>query len=163
MGCQSPALGAIRSDLGDQGSGDVVAVASAFLDRVRWGEPLPPSIDQYARQQAQLGSTGLATMVARIGRELIASNVPGLGLGVDQRRMLPGVELALVGNLTAVDRVRQQGVDVPARERLAAALDAASGCAAPGPEEPQAVGLLLDPAHAAELTIKRSGARSRPW
>jgi len=29
--------------------------------------------------------------------------------------MLSGIELALVGNLTGVDRVREQPVDVPAR------------------------------------------------
>ena len=71
--------------------------------------------------------------------------------------MLAGVELALVRNLPDVDRVRQQPVDVSARERFAAALGAARRRAALCPE-PQAVGLLLDPAHAAELTIKREDA-----
>jgi hypothetical protein len=44
----------IRSCLGDQDGGDVVAIASGFLDGVRWGEPRPLGIDQQARQQ--LGS-----------------------------------------------------------------------------------------------------------
>src|SRR5882672_9719460 len=36
LGCQSPTLRAIRSGLG----GDIIAIAPAFLDGVRWGEPL---------------------------------------------------------------------------------------------------------------------------
>src|SRR5882762_6762649 len=71
--------------------------------------------------------------------------------------MLSGVELALVRNLTDVNRVRQQVVDMSAREGFAAALDAARHRAALG-AEPQAVGLSLDPAHAAELTIKGEDA-----
>src|SRR5467141_2579196 len=67
--------------------------------------------------------------------------------------MLSGVELALVRDLTDVNRVRQQVVDMSAREGSAAALDAARRRAALR-AEPQAVGLLLDPAHAAELMIK---------
>src|SRR5437870_3813453 len=71
--------------------------------------------------------------------------------------MLSGVELALVRNLTDVDRVRQPSVDVPAREGFAAALGAARRCATLC-AEPEAVGLLLDPAHAADLTIKGEDA-----
>src|SRR6266446_1979775 len=67
--------------------------------------------------------------------------------------MLPGVELALVRNLTDVNRVGEQAVNVPAREGLAAAFDAARRRAALC-AEPDAVGLLLDPAHAAEVTIE---------
>src|SRR6266436_6517213 len=94
-------------------------------------------------------------MVAGVGSELVPHGGPGIG--VDQRRMLPGVELALVGNLTDVNRVREQLVEVPAREGFAAALAAACRRAALCPE-PEAVGLLLDPAHAAELTIKSEDA-----
>src|SRR6266481_6433399 len=94
-------------------------------------------------------------MVARVGSELVPHGGPGIG--IDQRRMLPGAKLALVRNLTDVDRVRQQGVEVPAREGIAAALYAARRsatlCA-----EPEAVGRLLDPAHAAELTIQSEDA-----
>src|ERR1700751_5781921 len=94
-------------------------------------------------------------MVRRVGNELILNGGPGLG--IDQRRMLPGIELALVRNLTDVDRVRQQMVDVSAGEGSAAALGAARRRAVLCPE-PQAVNLLLDPAHAAELTIKGEDA-----
>src|ERR1700694_117488 len=52
---QPPVLIALRSLLRDQATGDVVAVASAFLDGVRWGEPLPPAIAQHTRQKARLG------------------------------------------------------------------------------------------------------------
>src|SRR6266446_6867882 len=97
-------------------------------------------------------------MVARVGGEPVPNGGPSLG--VDQRRMLSGVELALVCNLTDVNRVRQQFVDVPAREGSAAALGPAGRRAALGPEA-EAVGLLLDPAYAAELTIKGEDAAHR--
>src|ERR1700730_9260792 len=71
--------------------------------------------------------------------------------------MLSGVELPLVRDLTDVNRVRQQVVDMSTREGFAAALDAARRRAALR-AEPQAVGLLLDPAHAAELMIKGEDA-----
>src|SRR6266481_3734665 len=90
-------------------------------------------------------------MVPRIGSELVANSGPGFG--IDQRRMLAGVELTLVGNLTGVNGIREQLVDVPARERFATALGAVRRRAA-FCDEPEAVGLFLDPAHAAELTIK---------
>jgi hypothetical protein len=102
-GNDPPALCAIGSGLGDQRGGDVVAIPSAFLDRVRWDEPLPPGIDQQARQQAWLGCFSPVPMVARIGSELVPNSGPGLLL--DQRRMLTGVELTLVRYLPGVDRV----------------------------------------------------------
>ena len=49
-GGEPPALRAIRSGLGDQGGGDVIAIASAFLDRMGWRKPLAAGIDQQARQ-----------------------------------------------------------------------------------------------------------------
>ena len=52
-------------------------------------------------------------MVSGIGGELVSNSGPGLLL--DQRRMLAGVELTLVRNLTDVNRVREQSVNVPAR------------------------------------------------
>src|SRR5437773_2661721 len=68
--------------------------------------------------------------------------------------MLSGIALALVRNLTDIDRVRQQAVNVAARQGFAAALIAVRGrrrfCS-----EPEAIDLLFDPAHAAELAIKR--------
>jgi hypothetical protein len=42
-------------------------------------------------------------MVAGVGGELVANGGPGLI--VNQRPLLPQVELALVGDLTGVDRV----------------------------------------------------------
>src|SRR5712691_8795382 len=90
-------------------------------------------------------------MIACVGSELVANSGPGFG--IDQRRMLAGVELTLVGNLTGVNGIREQLVDVPARERFATALGAVRRRAA-FCDEPEAVGLFLDPAHAAELTIK---------
>src|SRR4029077_1431096 len=152
LGWQPPASGAICSRLC---AGYIVAIASAFFDGVRWDEPLAPVIDQQTRQQAWFGCIGLASMVTCVRSKLIPNSGPGLG--VDQRRMLSRVELALVRNLTDVDRVRQQSVDVPAREGSAAALDAVSRRAALR-AEPQAVGLLFDPAHTAEFTIKGEDA-----
>src|SRR5438105_3687370 len=90
-------------------------------------------------------------MVAGVGGELVSNSSPGLI--VDQRRVLAGVELTLVRNLPGVDRVRQQCVEVTAREGLAAALGAIRCRAAFRPKS-KAVGLLLDPAHTTELTIE---------
>jgi len=45
-------------------------------------------------------------MVPRIGSELVANSGPGFG--IDQRRMLAGVELTLVGNLTGVNGIRER-------------------------------------------------------
>src|SRR5271169_7113336 len=90
-------------------------------------------------------------MVARIGYELVPNSGPALI--VDQRWVLAGVELTLVRYLAGVNWVREQCVEVSAREGLAAALGAIRRCAAFRPK-PETVGLLLDPAHAAELTIE---------
>ena len=45
-GGEPPALRTIGSSLGDQRRRDVVAIAAAVLDGVRWGEPLALSIGQ---------------------------------------------------------------------------------------------------------------------
>src|SRR5690348_7937032 len=87
-------------------------------------------------------------MVARIGSELVPDSGPGVI--VDQRRMLPGVELTLVRNLTGVDRVRQQPINMAAREGFAASLGAIR-CRAVFCPQPEAVGLgrsPLRPGHA---------------
>src|SRR5260370_16581145 len=94
-------------------------------------------------------------MVARIGCELVSNSGPAL-IG-DQSRLLAGVEPTLVRYLAGVNRVREQCVDVSAREEFAAALGAIRRCAAFRPQ-PETVDLLLDPAHAAELTIEGKDA-----
>ena len=90
-------------------------------------------------------------MAARIGCELVPNSGPALI--VDQRRLLAGKELTPVRNPTGVDRVREQCVEMPAREQFTAALGA---ILRPGVfcSEPETVSRLLDPAHAAELTIE---------
>src|SRR5206468_11680886 len=100
LGWQPPASGAICSRLGDQGTGYIVAIASAFFDGVRWGGPLAPVIDQQTRQQAWFGCIGLASMVTCVRSKLIPNSGPGLG--VDQCRILFQVALALVCHLAAV-------------------------------------------------------------
>src|SRR5262249_57957753 len=117
---QSPATRVRRSGLGDQRSGNVVAIASTFLDGMRRSEPLAPGIDQQAGEQARFGRFGLALMIAPIVRDLVPHRGPGLS--IDQCRMLAWVELVFVGNLTGVNRVREHRVDVSAGERFAAAL-----------------------------------------
>src|SRR5207302_2833808 len=69
---------------------------------------------QHARQQAGLNCIGFVLMVLRVDSKLATNDGPDLG--VDQRPTPSGVEL-----VTDVDRVRQQSVDVPAREGFAAA------------------------------------------
>src|SRR5438270_13907886 len=99
-------------------------------------------------------------MVARIGCELVPNSGPALV--VDQGRLLARVEFTLVRYVAGVNWVREQGVEMTARERFAAALGAIR-CRAAFRAKPETVGLLLDPAHAAELTIEsRRGVPSRP-
>src|SRR4029077_18464211 len=90
-------------------------------------------------------------MVRSVGDKWVPHAPPSVG--VDQCWMLPEVELALVCNLTDVDRVREQLVEVPPREGFAAALGALRRRAALC-REAEAIGLLLYPAHAAEVTIE---------
>src|SRR5580693_9153468 len=97
-------------------------------------------------------------MVARVGCELVPNGSPALI--VDQCRLLAGVERTLVRYPAGVDWVREQCVEMTAREGFAAALGAIRRCAAFRPK-PETVGLLLDPAHAAELTIQSKDAAHR--
>src|SRR5438874_2395609 len=97
-------------------------------------------------------------MVARIGCELVPNSGPALI--VDQGRLLAGVELTLVRDLAGINWVREQCVEMTAREGFAAALGAIR-CRAAFCPKPETVGLLLDPAHAAELTIESEDAAYR--
>src|SRR6266480_8014841 len=94
-------------------------------------------------------------MVARIGCELVPNSGPALI--VDQGRLLTGVEFTLVSYVAGVNWVREQCVKMTAREGFAAALGAIC-CRAAFRPKPEAVSLLLDPAHAAELAIKHEDA-----
>src|SRR5436309_6923932 len=94
-------------------------------------------------------------MVARIGCELVPNSGPALI--VDQGRLLTGVEFALVSYVAGVNRVREQCVEMTARERFAAALGAVR-CRAAFRAKPETIGRLLDPAHTAELTIESEDA-----
>src|SRR5438477_11300009 len=97
-------------------------------------------------------------MVARIGCELVPNSGPALI--VDQGRLLTGVEFTLVSYVAGVNWVREQCVEMTAREGFAAALGA-TRCRAAFRPKPETVGLLLDPAHAAELTIESEDAAYR--
>src|SRR5271169_5595115 len=93
-----------------------------------------------------------------MGRELVLNSGPGLI--IDQRRMLAGEEPTLVRYLAGVNWVREQSVEMTAREGFTAAFGAIRRCAAFRPK-PETVGLLLDPAHAAELAIQGKDAAHR--
>src|SRR5258705_441544 len=97
-------------------------------------------------------------MVPRIGCELVPNSGPALI--VDQGRLLTGVEFTLVSYAAGVNWVREQCVEMTAREGFAAALGAIR-CRAAFRAKPETVGLLLDPAHAAELTIESEDAALR--
>src|SRR5439155_17578246 len=97
-------------------------------------------------------------MVARISCEPVPNSGPALI--VDQGRLLTGVEFTLVSYVAGVNRVREQCIEMTAREGFAAALGAIRRCAG-FRAKPEAVGLLLDPAHAAELTIESEDAAYR--
>src|SRR5436190_10697792 len=97
-------------------------------------------------------------MVARVHCELVPNSGPALI--VDQGRLLAGVEFILVRYPAGVNWVREQCVEMTAREGFAAALGAIRRRAAFRPK-PETVGLLLDPAHAAELPIESEDAAHR--
>ena len=61
-------------------------------------------------------------MAARIGCELVPNRSPALI--VDQGRLLTGVEFTLVSYVAGVNWVREQCVEMTAREEFAAALGA---------------------------------------
>ena len=113
------------------------------------------NVDQQPGQQARLGGFGPAPVVAGIGGQLVLNSGPGFI--IDQCRMLSRIQLTLVRYLAGVNWVREQCVEMTAREGFAAALSAIRRCAAFRPK-PETVGLLLDPAHAAELTIESEDA-----
>src|SRR5712691_11117333 len=94
-------------------------------------------------------------MVARIGCEPVPNSGPALI--VDQGRLLTGVEFTLVSYVAGVNWVREQCVEMTAREGFAAALGAIR-CRAAFRPKPETVGRLLDPAHAAELPIESEDA-----
>src|SRR6516162_5868251 len=94
-------------------------------------------------------------MTARLGRELVLHGGPSLG--IDQSGMLSGITLTPVGDLPEVDRVREQPVDVPAREQFATALTSVRRRAALG-LEPELVSRLLDTPHATKLAIEHEDA-----
>src|SRR5438132_2898309 len=97
-------------------------------------------------------------MVARIGGELVPNGGPALV--VDQGRLLTGVEFTLVSYVAGVNWVREQRVEMTAREGFAAALGAIR-CRAAFRPKPETVGFLLEPSHAAELTIESEDAAYR--
>src|ERR1700720_3685325 len=97
-------------------------------------------------------------MVARVGRELVPNSNPGLI--VDQGSLLTGMEFTLVSYVAGVNWVREQCIEMTAREGFAAALGAIR-CHAAFRAKPETVGRLLDPAHAAELTIESEDAAYR--
>src|SRR5260221_5465192 len=94
-------------------------------------------------------------MVARIGCELVANSGPALI--VDQGRLLTGVDLTLVSYVAGVNWVREQCVEMTAREAFAAALRAIR-CRAAFRPKPETVCRLLDPAHATEFPIESEDA-----
>src|SRR6516165_1432441 len=143
---QTPNLHVILAGFGNRRSRDVVAIASTALDGVRRGESVPVTIGQYPRQQARLGCAHLRSVTARLGGKLVPHGGPRLG--IDYSGMLSGVELAFMGDLPEVDRVREQPVDVPAREQFGTALTAVRPRAPLG-LEPELVSRLLDTPHAA--------------
>src|SRR5215831_10327248 len=109
------------------------------------------TVDKQAGQQARLGCIGSAAVGAGTGGEPVANRGPGLL--IDQCRMLAWVELTLMRNPTGVNRVRQQSVEMSAREGCAAALNSVCRRAALRPQ-PEPICCVFDPAHATVFTIQ---------
>src|SRR4029077_18594221 len=92
-----------RSGVDGQGTGYVIAIATALLYGVCRREPLASGIAEHRPHQGWLGGIGSASMVRRVCSEPVPHG--GQGLGVDQCSMLPGIELTFVRNPTGVNRV----------------------------------------------------------
>ena len=117
------------------------------------------SIDEQTGEQARLGGVGSAPVLAGTGGELGLNHGPHFI--VDQRLMLAGVELAFMRNLTGVNWIGEQPVDVSAREWCATTLGAIRHPLTLCPQS-EPVSLVFDPARSCiPDRARRYGARSR--
>jgi len=113
---QPPAF-AIRSSIGDQCSGDVVAIASALLEACDGVSRSPASTSRPAR--SSLGGVSPAPMVA-----VLAASWSRTWTSSHRHSgpLLTGVEFTLVAMCRCCKSVREQCVKMTAREGFAAAL-----------------------------------------
>src|SRR6266576_5304725 len=147
---QAPPPAVIAGRFHDQLAGDVIAIAFAALDGVRGRKSLPGEVEQQPGQQARLAHPRSIPSVLAIASKPFLDCIPGRL--VDQRLVLAFVELSFVGNPANVDRVGEELVDVPARERLATLREALCNTALGHEAEP--VGRLLHSAYTAEFEIE---------
>jgi hypothetical protein len=116
LGCRHARDGA-RVPALQHGLRDVVAVPSRALSRMARGHGVAPVIPDAAKEQA-LGRGLLASMLVMVRGQFGLHRIPGRR--VDDRRMLALMDPALVGEPADIDRVRQNGVEMPTAERLPA-------------------------------------------
>ena len=75
-GWKAQAGGSIGLLVGNQRSGDIVAVPPPFLDRVGRRHAITVGIKQHPGEQARLASAGTGTALGGIGVELSPNRIP---------------------------------------------------------------------------------------
>src|SRR5262245_1886759 len=90
--------------------------------------PVAIAIDDQARQKARRFGANRQGALLPIGLELILHDLPKLG--IDDRLVLAGVDLALVRDLAAVKPVLQHEIESATRKALAAGKYSAGSLAA---------------------------------
>src|SRR5436190_5133574 len=85
---------------------------------MRGRQPLARAVDEQPGEAARCRGAGLTVMAGSVFRQPRLDCCPSVWL--DHRIMLAGVQLAFVRDLADVDRVRQDPIEVTARERPAA-------------------------------------------
>src|SRR5580700_1005371 len=98
-----------------------------MLDCMARRHAVAVAIKQHAGEEAGLARSSAALAPGSIAGELLLNGIPQWL--IDDRRVLAGMELALVNDLASVNAVLQHQVERAARERLAA--DKAPGNARP--------------------------------
>ena len=93
---------------------DVIPVTLAVFGRMAGNESIAGVVIDEARKQALALRVGPRSIFVMVGRKLGLDGVPGCA--VNQRRMLAGISNSLVLDLTDIERVRQDLVDVTARK-----------------------------------------------
>src|SRR5215471_2892953 len=104
--------------VGDQRSGDIVAISRALLGGMGWGHAIALAVKQQAGEQARLARACTGGAVGSISGELRLNRMPQSR--IDNRGVFAGMGLSLVHDLAAIEKVLQHQVECTAREWLAA-------------------------------------------
>src|SRR5579875_464698 len=149
-GGETPAAPGFIACAGDEGLGDVIAIASAALDRMARRKALAVLVEELAGERARgAGAGAWRAPDGVLGETLLHRRPEGT---IDDGVMLTGMAHPLVADLAGIDRVGEEGIEGTPGEGLAARSGAVRGHSDSGAEAAR-VEVLLEPAHAAEGEI----------